>query len=87
MEKTRVGVVGCGNISDIYFTNLPRFAALSVTACADLDPARAAAKAAQYGVRALEVAALLNDPAMAGARQLDSADRRDPYVAAPKIEA
>ena len=64
MEKTRVGVIGCGNISDIYLTNLPRFAALSVAACADLDPARAAAKAAQYGVAALSVAALLSDPAI-----------------------
>lgn len=62
MEKTKVGVIGCGNISDIYLTNLPQFDALAVTACADLDPARAEAKAVQYGVRALSVEALLHDP-------------------------
>lgn len=62
MEKTKVGVIGCGNISDIYLTNLPQFEAVAVAACADLDPARAEAKAAQYGVRALSVDALLHDP-------------------------
>lgn len=62
METTKVGVVGCGNISDTYFRNLPHFQGLTVTACADLDPARAEAKAAQYGLRALGVEALLGDP-------------------------
>ena len=61
---TRIGLLGCGNISDTYFRNLPKFAGLALTACADLDPARAAGKAAQYGVRALSPAALLADPAI-----------------------
>jgi predicted dehydrogenase len=62
MNTVRIGVVGCGNISDTYFRNLPKFGGLAVTACADLDPARAAGKAAQYGLRALSVEALLADP-------------------------
>lgn len=62
MEKTRVGLVGCGNISDTYLKSCPTFESLAVTACADLDPARAKAKAAQYGVRALTVDQLLQDP-------------------------
>ncbi len=62
MEKTRIGLVGCGIISDVYLQNLPQFDGLTVTACADIDQARAAAKAAQYGLRALPVDALLHDP-------------------------
>jgi len=62
ITPARVGVVGCGNISDTYFQNLPTFSDLSVVACADLDAARAKAKAAHYGLRALTVAELLADP-------------------------
>jgi predicted dehydrogenase len=60
----RIGVAGCGNISDTYFRNLPKFEGLEVVACADLEPARAEAKAQQYGLRALSTQALLADPAI-----------------------
>jgi predicted dehydrogenase len=62
IRPARVGVVGCGNISDTYFKNLGTFTDLVVVACADLDMARANAKAAHYGLRALSVPALLADP-------------------------
>src|SRR5437764_7683082 len=58
----RIGVAGCGNISDTYFRNLPKFEGLELVACADLDMARAEAKAAQYGLRALATDDLLADP-------------------------
>ncbi len=58
----RIGVIGCGTISDFYLRTLPNFAGLAVVACADLLPERAAAKAAQYNLRALPTAALLADP-------------------------
>src|SRR5262245_55719065 len=58
----RIGVAGCGNISDTYFRNLPKFDGLQVLACADLEPARAESKAAQYGLRALSTETLLADP-------------------------
>ncbi len=61
-RPARVGIVGCGNISDTYFKNLPTFTDLQVAACADLDAARAKAKAAHYGLRALTPAELLADP-------------------------
>lgn len=53
MERhMRVGVVGCGNISEIYFKNLTsRWPWVSVTACTDLVEARAREKADAYGVR------------------------------------
>jgi predicted dehydrogenase len=63
MSKCRIGIVGCGFISGIYLENLKRFEDLEVAACADLVPARAAARAAEYGVaRACGVDELLTDP-------------------------
>lgn len=41
----KIGVVGCGNISDIYFKNLTSvFNNTGVLACADLDEQKALAK-------------------------------------------
>lgn len=37
MEKIKAGVIGCGNISKIYFENAKRFEAFDIIACADLD--------------------------------------------------
>lgn len=64
MEKTRIGVIGCGNISSIYLENLnQRFETVTVTAVADLIPERAKAQAEKYGVsRVLETQELLQDP-------------------------
>jgi predicted dehydrogenase len=63
----KIGVIGCGNISGIYLKNATRqdapFGILDVVACADLDMARAQAKAAEYGIpNAVTVADLLADP-------------------------
>ncbi|MFK4443299.1 putative dehydrogenase [Caballeronia udeis] len=49
-HKLRVAVVGCGYISDIYLTNLPKFAGVEVCAVADLDMERAQASALRHGV-------------------------------------
>lgn len=45
-----IGLIGCGNVSDIYFQNCKRFDWLRIVACADLDSGRARAKAEQHGV-------------------------------------
>ncbi len=59
--KTRVGIIGCGNISGIYLKNLPSFANLEVVAVADLDLDRAKTKAEEFGVlRALSVEEMLD---------------------------
>lgn len=50
MKPVTVGVVGCGNISDIYFENLKRFSGVEVLGCADLDKARAAEKTKKYSL-------------------------------------
>jgi predicted dehydrogenase len=57
-----VGIVGCGNISAAYFRLAPLFRAIEVRACADLASAAAQARAAEFGVRASSVEALLADP-------------------------
>jgi predicted dehydrogenase len=42
LKKVKVGIVGCGNISDIYLKNLTQvFNIVEVTACADLISERA----------------------------------------------
>jgi predicted dehydrogenase len=65
LRKVKMGVIGCGNISGIYLKNCTKFDILEVAACADLDLARAQAKAAEYGIpQALTVAELLADPSI-----------------------
>lgn len=50
MEPVRIGIVGCGNISGIYFHNLGSYRSTTVVACADLDLDRAKAAAEKHGV-------------------------------------
>jgi len=63
--KVRVGVIGCGNISSNYIKHMQAFEILDVAALADLDPMRAAGKAAEHGVAcACSVEELLADPSI-----------------------
>ncbi|EJJ31502.1 Gfo/Idh/MocA family protein [Rhizobium sp. CF142] len=55
----KVGIIGCGNISDTYLGNRSLFRDLCYTACADLRPEAAAARAETFGLQALSVDALL----------------------------
>ncbi|HET7717196.1 MAG TPA: Gfo/Idh/MocA family oxidoreductase [Bauldia sp.] len=55
----RIGIIGCGNISDTYFTLAPLFKGLKIVACADIKAPLARAKAEKYGVAALSVDGLL----------------------------
>ena len=59
----RVGIVGCGVISDIYLKNLGNTPGIDVTACADLVPERAQEKAQKHSIaRACTPDELLGDP-------------------------
>ncbi len=63
MRKLRIGVVGCGNISGIYFENLARFPETEVVTCADLDRDRAREASEKWGIpRHCETGELLSDP-------------------------
>ncbi|WP_102193255.1 Gfo/Idh/MocA family protein [Microbacterium aurantiacum] len=58
-----VGIIGAGNISDQYLTNLTAFPDVQVLAIGDLDADRARAQADKYGVsRAGGVDTVLGDP-------------------------
>lgn len=60
MKDIGVGLIGCGNISTIYLTNLPRSPGVKVRACADMRPEVAEAQAAKFGVEAVPVDTLLS---------------------------
>ena len=56
------GIIGVGNISAQYFEHIPNLPGLKLIAVADMNEARAAEVAAEQGVEALSVDALLEDP-------------------------
>src|ERR1041384_2761368 len=63
MKRTKIGIIGCGNISGIYCQSGKNFQNLEVAACADLDLARAQARATEFNIpRACSVKELLAMP-------------------------
>ncbi len=62
MKRTKVGVVGCGMISDAYFSAAKRFRNLEVVACADIIHSRAVEKAEMYNCRAESCEEIMRDP-------------------------
>ncbi len=61
----KVGVVGCGSISDIYLENMIHvFDNLEVVACCAAHPENARRKAAQYGIRGCTYEQILEDPSI-----------------------
>jgi predicted dehydrogenase len=66
MQTTKIGIVGCGNISGIYCKAGETFDILEIAACADLVPQRAEARAREFGIpRSCTVDELLADPEIA----------------------
>ncbi len=49
-QPFRVGLVGCGRISDIYLKTCANFREVDIVACASLDIEESRAKAAQHGI-------------------------------------
>lgn len=63
MTKLRIGLIGCGNISAIYFQAGQKFKSLEIVACADLDLERAKSRAIEFkSPKACTVSELLKDP-------------------------
>lgn len=63
MNKTKIGIIGCGNISNAYFGTNANFSFFDITACADLNIEAAKAKAAQWNIpKACSVDELLANP-------------------------
>ncbi|MDZ4817071.1 MAG: Gfo/Idh/MocA family oxidoreductase [Verrucomicrobiota bacterium] len=62
LPKTKVGIIGTGAISGAYFDGLKLYSNIEVSACADLDTARAKSVAEKYGIaKACSVEELLAD--------------------------
>lgn len=63
MHTFKVGLIGCGVISDIYLQTFAKFDFIEVIACASLDLQESRAKAAQYGIaKACKPDDVINDP-------------------------
>ncbi|MFC7062413.1 Gfo/Idh/MocA family protein [Halobacillus seohaensis] len=50
MSKLKAGLIGCGNISDIYIKNAAQFNTFDIVACTDLNLDVAKQKANKYGI-------------------------------------
>ena len=65
MKPMRVGLVGCGRISDIYLKTISAYAPVEIVACSALELDEAQAKAERYGIpRACTPEEVLNDPSI-----------------------
>jgi predicted dehydrogenase len=61
-KKIKVGLIGCGAVSNMYFKGCAAYDNLQFAACASLDPAQTEAKAKEHKIRASSVEGLLADP-------------------------
>ncbi|MFY9970238.1 MAG: Gfo/Idh/MocA family oxidoreductase [Roseiarcus sp.] len=64
MKRVGIGVIGCGNISSAYLTAAKKFPILDIVALSDANPAAAEGRAAEFGLPARSVDAVLSDPAV-----------------------
>lgn len=62
MSDLKLGLIGAGNISASYLGRAPHFAGIRFVAVADMNHAAAEARAAEYGIEARSVEALLASP-------------------------
>lgn len=63
VDKVKIGIVGCGNISRIYLEQSQTFDILETKAVADVDPARASARAEEFNIpHVYSVSELISDP-------------------------
>lgn len=58
----KIGVIGCGNISDAYFNAAKTFGNIRITTVSDLNPDAAKAKAEKHGFKAKSIDEMLCDP-------------------------
>jgi predicted dehydrogenase len=60
--SVKLGIIGCGYISEIYLRNISLLAGIEVAAVSDADMRHARTRANAFGVPALTVSELLEDP-------------------------
>lgn len=64
MKKVGIGIIGCGNISSAYLKAMASFPILDIRSLSDMNMAAAEARAAEFGLKAVPVEAMLADPAI-----------------------
>lgn len=63
LKKVKTAVIGCGKISGIYLENMMnRFEILDVVGCGELDIQRAEERAMSFGIKAMQIKEILDDP-------------------------
>ncbi len=62
VRPARVGIVGCGDVTNLYLPGVAPYASIELAACTDLDPARAADLSDRGGFPAVTMDELLADP-------------------------
>lgn len=63
-RKFRVALVGSGMISAVYLKNLKKFDIVDLVGCSDIIPARAKARAEEFGIRAMTNEEIWADPSI-----------------------
>lgn len=63
-RRVGVGIIGTGNISTAYLKAMQGFDVLNIVALADMKPEAAQKRAEEFGLAAMQVDALLADPAV-----------------------
>ncbi|AWI58609.1 Gfo/Idh/MocA family protein [Sinorhizobium fredii] len=64
MERLGIGIIGCGNISSAYLKAMASFSILDIRGIADLNSSLAKQRAAEFNLKARDVADLLADPSI-----------------------
>jgi len=81
LKSFRVGLIGCGRISDIYLQNCARFEGIEIVACASLDATESKLKALEYGIaKACSPDATIADPQIDGILNLTIPARMPPSL-------
>ena len=62
MKRIGVGIIGCGNISSAYLSAARYFPILDIKALADINPDAARSRGREFGISAVAVQSLLDDP-------------------------
>jgi predicted dehydrogenase len=62
VNKIKVGIIGCGNISPVYFKAARRMQVLELVGCADMVYERAQARAKEYDTQAFTVDEMIAHP-------------------------
>ena len=60
-QKTKVGLIGCGNISPTYLNAAKTFQIIEISSCADINSTVAAERAAEFCIPSCSVDKLLDD--------------------------